>query len=54
VFFPRNSVWAGIWVSGEMLVVGGWLHWMILEVFSNLGDSVVVWNSSLLMKADDG
>ena len=24
--------------SGEILVVGGWLDWMILEAFSNLGD----------------
>mgnify|MGYP001855807810 CR=1 FL=1 len=25
----------------EILVVGGWLDWMISEVFSNLGDSMV-------------
>ena len=24
----------------EILVIGGWLYWMILEVFSNLGDSM--------------
>ena len=26
----------------EILVVGGWLDWMILEVFSNLGDSMIL------------
>ena len=25
-----------------MLVVGGWLDWMILEVLSNLGDSMIL------------
>jgi len=30
-----------MWFSGDILVVGGWLDWMILEVFSNLGDSMV-------------
>ena len=25
----------------ELLVIGGWLDWMILEVFSNLGVSVI-------------
>jgi len=29
-------------VKGEILVVGGWLNWMILEVFSNLDDSVIL------------
>ena len=28
-------------VSGELLVMGGWLDWVILEVFSNLGDSAI-------------
>ena len=28
-------------VYWEILVVGGWLDWMILEVFSNLGDSMI-------------
>ena len=27
--------------SGEILVIGGWLDWMILEGFSNLGDSMI-------------
>lgn len=30
----------GMWLSGEMLVVGGWLDWMASEVISNFGDSV--------------
>ena len=30
------------WVSGEILVVGGELESMILEVFTNLGDSVIL------------
>jgi len=25
-----------------ILVVGGWLDWMILEVFPNLGDSMIL------------
>jgi len=29
-----------MWFSGEILVVGGWLDWMILDLFSNFGDSV--------------
>jgi len=29
------------WFSGEILVVGGWLDWMIFEVFSNLGHSTI-------------
>ena len=28
-------------VKWEMLMIGGWLDWMILEVFSNLGDSMI-------------
>jgi len=32
----------GIWVSGEILVAGGQLDWVILEVFSNLADSVIL------------
>ena len=28
-------------VYWEILVVGGWLDWMNLEVFSNLGDSMI-------------
>ena len=32
----RGTVW---W---EMLVIGGQLDWMILEVFSNLGDSMIL------------
>ena len=29
-------------VSGEILVVGGWLHWIILEVFSNLSNMMIL------------
>ena len=29
-------------VSWEILVIAGWLDWMILEVFSSLGDSVIL------------
>ena len=32
----RDMVWR------EPLVMGGWLDWMILWVFSNLSDSVIV------------
>ena len=32
--------------SGEVLVVGGQLDWMVLEVFSNLGDSVTQYRSA--------
>jgi len=28
-------------VQWEILVVGGWLDWMLLEVFSNFGDSMI-------------
>ena len=28
-------------VSGALLVVGGWLDWVILGVFSNLDDSML-------------
>jgi len=31
----RDMIW---W---EILVVGEWLDWMTLEVFSNLGDSMI-------------
>ena len=31
--------------SGEILVVGGWLDWITLEVFSNLGDSLTVFGT---------
>jgi len=27
----------------ELLVIGGQLDWGILQVFSNLGDSVILW-----------
>lgn len=27
---------------GQILVVGGWLGWEILEAFSNLGDSMIL------------
>lgn len=32
----------GLWFSGEIVVVGGQLDWMILEVLSNLGDPVIL------------
>ena len=32
----------GTWFSGEMVVVGGRLDWVILEVYSNLGDSMIL------------
>ena len=32
--------------SGEVWVVGGQLDWMVLEVFSNLGDSVTQYRSA--------
>ena len=28
--------------SGEILVIGGWLDWMILEVFSKHGNSMIL------------
>jgi len=31
-----------MWCRWEILVVCGWLDWMVLEVFSNLGDSVII------------
>ena len=31
------------WRTWEILVIGGWLDWMILEVFSKLGDSMIQW-----------
>jgi len=30
------------WFSGKILVIGGWLDWMILEVFSSLGDLMIL------------
>lgn len=33
----------GIWLKGEILVVCGQLSWMILDVFSNLGHSIILW-----------
>ena len=35
-------LYLGTWFSGELLVDGGWLGWMILEVFSNLGDAMIL------------
>jgi len=29
-------------VNGDILVVGGWLDWMTLEVFSSLCDSMIL------------
>jgi len=31
-----------MWFSEETLAVSGWLNWMIVKVFSNLGDSVIL------------
>ena len=33
-----------MWFSGEILVVGERLHVMIMEDFSNLGDSMILWH----------
>jgi len=30
-------------VLWELLVMGKWLDWVILGVFSNLGDSMILW-----------
>lgn len=32
----------GMWFGGEILVVGGWLDWMISEAFSSLDDSTIL------------
>ena len=42
VFKERLVVVLWHMVSWGTLVVGGWLDWMILEVFSNPGDSVIL------------
>ena len=42
--FPRS----GTRFSGEIVVAGGWLDWMILEVVSNLGDSMILCMGSVL------
>ena len=39
----------------EVLAIGGWLDWMILQVFSSLGDAMILWflninQLSVLMK----
>jgi len=36
----------GFTVYWEILVVGGRLDWMILKVFSHLGDSMILWSFS--------
>jgi len=41
VFRKRSDVVIWDVVQWEILVVGGWLDWMILEVFSNLGNSMI-------------
>ena len=33
-------------VYWQILVIGEWLDWMILEVFSNLGDSMILFYDS--------
>jgi len=30
---------------GNLLVIGGWSDWMILEIFSNFGDSMILSSS---------
>jgi len=40
--------------SGEILVVGGWLDWMILVVFSNLGEPMILWSLPLRPQALKG
>ena len=37
-------------VQWEVLVICGRLGWMILEVFSNLGDSIILWFYKMLQK----
>ena len=37
-----ETLYQGTWFSGKILVVGGWLDKMILEIFSNLGDSMMI------------
>lgn len=39
-------LYKGIWFKGEIMVVGAWL--MILEVFSNLGDSMILFYDSMI------
>ena len=31
-----------VWFNGVILVVGGQLDWVILDIFSNLGDSMIL------------
>ena len=38
----------------EILVIGGWLDWMILEVFSNPGDSVILRNKVYISAWEQG
>jgi len=38
-----RKVYMLYWVTWEILLIGGRLGWMILEVFSNLGDSMIPW-----------
>ena len=40
--------------SGAILVIGGHLDWMILEVFSNLGDSTILWSLSASLQHEEG
>jgi len=35
-------VYLRTWFRGEILVVDGMLDWIILEVFSDVGDSMIV------------
>ncbi len=45
VFKERVGVVMRDVVQWAALVLGGQLQWMILEVFSNLGDSISAWKS---------
>lgn len=38
-----RKVYMLYWVTWEILLIGGRLGWMILEVFSNLGNSMILW-----------
>ena len=41
-------------VSWEILVIGGWLDWMISEGFSNLGDSMIPLSASPSSTTSEG
>jgi len=37
-----EMLYCGMWVCGVMVVGGGWLDWMIVEVFSSLADPMAL------------